>query len=86
MSFTAGSKIQLQERAKRRRNAARGRECAKGTIPEIYNLAKGEVEEKRVGWFVRLRARITALWQKVTRKGNQHQARGSQHAKIPKVS
>lgn len=36
MSFPVGSKIQFQEKAKRRRNATRGMRCAKGTIPQVY--------------------------------------------------
>ena len=71
MSFPAGSNIQLQEKAKRRRNAGRGRRCAKGTIPENYNLAKAPIQEEGT-WFDTLRARLKALWQKLPWANSQH--------------
>ena len=72
MSFPIESKIQSQEKAKRRRNAIRGRECAKGTIPQYYR-AKAE-KALRETWFDRLRARIKSLWQRYIRKESQNQA------------
>ncbi len=63
MTYPAGSKIQAQERAKRRRNSARGRKCAEGTIPQVYGFSKETVQEApRQTWFDRLRARIKTLF------------------------
>jgi len=59
MSFPAGSNIQVMEKAKRRRNADRGRKCAKGTIPQVYNMVKAPVQETRV---IGLGNRLKALW------------------------
>ena len=55
--------IQIQEKAKRRRNGARGRECAKGTFPLVYSHLETTVREETKGtWFARLRAFIKALF------------------------
>jgi len=67
MTHPWGSIIQVQEKAKRRRNAARGRKCDKGTIPQVRNLVK-ESAPKKESWFDRLRSRIKALWGKATGK------------------
>lgn len=57
------NKIQLQEKAKRRRNAVRGRKCAKGTTPQVYSHPETIVRKtKAPTWFDRLRARFKTLW------------------------
>jgi len=62
------SQIQLQERAKRRRNSARGRKCAKGTIPQDYGPYK-TAPQKGNGRFDKLRACLKALWERARKKG-----------------
>lgn len=59
MSHPAGSTIQIMEKVRRERNAARGRYCAKGTIPQVYGHPETIVRKET--WFDRLRARIKAI-------------------------
>ena len=72
------TRIQLQEKEKRRRNAGRGRKCGKGTMPQVYNILKEPVQEApQQTWFGGLRARIKALWQRGAPATRKHQAPGS---------
>ncbi len=69
MSFPKDSTICIQEKAKRRRNSARGRKCAKGTIPLVYGIVQKAEEPRRETWYDRLRARIKALWEGIKAPG-----------------
>ncbi|KKN16886.1 hypothetical protein LCGC14_0971480 [marine sediment metagenome] len=55
MSFPVGSKIQVHEKAKRRRNATRGMRCAKGTIPQVPHQEIAPEAGARETWFDKLR-------------------------------